>query len=402
MARTTSTQRRQWRGPAVLSFGFRPLFLLAALWAAGAMAVWSAMLAGMFTLPSRFDPVTWHAHEFLLGYLGAVIGGFLLTAVPNWTGRLPVVGWRLGGLCALWLVGRLAIAVSAYLPGWGVAGADLIFFVVLAVVILREIVAGRNWRNLPVLILLTLLILSNALFHLDAGQGGYAAGGIGLRLGLATVLVLIVLIGGRIIPSFTRNWLVKRGATALPTPPMQRFDKAAIGLTVAVLIGWCVAPGHPLAGVGLLILSVVHLVRFARWRAERTLVEPLVWILHVAYACIPLGALAMGLAILVPSFISQASALHVWTVGAIGLMTVAVMTRATKGHVGRPLVAGRPTVAIYLVLIGSVISRPAADLVPQMRDVFLTVSATLWIACFAGFVVVYGPMLLRTKQEPAS
>jgi uncharacterized protein involved in response to NO len=402
MSQSTAEQMRQWRGPAILSFGFRPMFLLAALWAAGAMVVWIAMLSGLLSLPSRFDPVTWHSHEFLFGYLGAVIGGFLLTAVPNWTGRLPVVGWRLGGLVALWIIGRLAIALSASLPVWLVVVLDLSFLVVLSAVILREIIAGKNWKNLPVLALIGVMTFANLLFHLEAGQDGFAAQGFGLRLGLAVVLVLVLLIGGKIIPSFTRNWLVKRGATALPVPPMQRFDKAVMLVTILGFLGWTVAPQDMLTGAALLILSGLHLVRLGRWQGAQTGGEPLVWVLHVAYAFIPLGALAMSLSILAPGMIAQATALHVWTAGAVGLMTVAVMTRATRGHAGHPLEADRATVGVYLALVGSVCLRVAADLVLDLRDALLNGSALLWILCFAGFVVLYGPMLLRAKQDAAA
>lgn len=401
MSRSTAEQMRQWRGPAVLSFGFRPMFLLAALWAAGAMVMWISMLAGLVTLPTRFDPVTWHSHEFLFGYLGAVIGGFLLTAVPNWTGRLPVVGWHLGGLAGLWLAGRLGIAVSDHLPPWVVAVVDLSFLVVLSLVILREIVAGKNWSNLPVLVLVGVMTGANLLFHLEAAAGGFAAKGIGLRLGLAVVLVLVSLIGGKIIPSFTRNWLVKRAATTLPTPPMQRFDKAVMVFTILTLLGWCAAPMDDLTGTALMILAGLHLVRLGRWQGQQTRGEPLVWVLHIAYALIPLGALAMSLSILAPDLIGQPAAMHVWTAGAVGLMTVAVMTRATRGHAGHPLEAGPATVMIYLALVGSVGLRVAADILPDLRPALLNGSAVLWIICFAGFVAVYGPMLLRRKREAA-
>ena len=251
MKTTTAEQMRQWRGPAVLSFGFRPLFSLAALWAAVAMAMWIAMLSGLMELPTRFDPVTWHAHEFLFGYLSAVIAGFLLTAVPNWTGRLPVVGWSLAGLALLWVMGRVAIAMSAALPVWLVVAADICFLATLWGVVLREIVAGKNWRNLPVLGLVGVLIFANLVFHYEAAQGDYAAQGFGLRLGLSVALMLVCLIGGKIIPSFTRNWLTKRSATNLPTPPMQRFDKITLAATAASLLAWTAAPAHPLVGLAL-------------------------------------------------------------------------------------------------------------------------------------------------------
>ena len=156
---SSAEQMRAWRGPALLTYGFRPFFFGAGVWAALAMTLWVPMLSGRLTLPTAFDPVSWHAHEFLFGYVAAVIAGFLLTAVPNWTGRLPIVGWPLGALFALWLIGRLAVAASLHLPPIAVALADLAMPVALAAVIGREIVAGKNWRNLIVLAMLGVLIL---------------------------------------------------------------------------------------------------------------------------------------------------------------------------------------------------------------------------------------------------
>ncbi len=398
MTHTTSDRVRRWDGPAILSFGFRPLFLLAGLWAACAMIVWIAMLSGLVTLPTRFDPVTWHSHEFLFGYLGAVIAGFLLPAVPNWTGRLPVVGWHLAGLTSLWVLGRLAIMFSTYLPVWAVTGADLVFSATLWLVILREIIAGKNWRNLPVLALVGVLILANLIFHLEAANDGYAAKGFGLRLGLSVILVLVALIGGKIIPSFTRNWLVKQGATGLPTPPMQRFDKVTLLATVATLLGWTIAPESAVSGAALIAIAALHGIRLSRWRGVSTADEPLVWVLHAAYAFVPLGALLNAVAIIAPQMLPQSTAIHVWTAGAIGLMTLAVMSRATLGHSGHALHAGRGTMLIYLALIGSVALRVAADFVPLWRNAVLDGSGLLWIVCFAGFTAIYGPMLLRKRK----
>jgi uncharacterized protein involved in response to NO len=390
---------RQWAGPAILSFGFRPLFLLASVWAGFAMVIWIAMLSDLVDLPTRFDPVTWHSHEFLFGYLSAVIAGFLLTAVPNWTGRMPVVGWNLAGLAALWIIGRIAIAVSTALPVWLVTLADIAFLATLWLVVLREIVAGKNWRNLPVLALVGVLIGANLLFHFEAANGDYAAQGYGLRLGTSVVLILVSLIGGKIIPSFTRNWLVQQKADALPTPPMQRYDKVTLVLTILTFLTWTIAPTLPLLAVALLGISVLHLVRLWRWKGTSTGSEPLVWVLHVAYAFIPLGAFLNAIAILAPDIIAQATALHVWTAGAIGLMTVAVMTRASLGHSGKPLHAGRATTLIYVSLILSVFAREAADFASDFRMTLLNASGFLWLGCFVGFAVTYGPMLMRPKQD---
>ncbi|TFL17259.1 NnrS family protein [Jannaschia formosa] len=397
MSATSAEQMRAWRGPALLTYGFRPFFLLGAIWAALAMTLWALALAGVLALPTRLDPVSWHAHAFLFGYLGAVIAGFLLTAVPNWTGRLPVVGWRLGALVLLWATGRLAIMVSAVLPVWAAPAIDLAFPIVLGAVILREIVAGRNWKNLIVLALLGVFAIANLVFHVEAARGAFAAQGCGLRLGLSAGIGMIALIGGRIVPSFTRNWLVKRGVAALPVPPMQGFDKATLLATLAALLLWTVLPAAWASGAALLAIAVLHGLRLARWQSHRTGAEPLVWVLHAAYALVPLGALTLGLAILAPDLIGQAAAQHVWMGGAVGLMTLAVMTRATLGHTGQALSADRMTVLIYALLIGSVAARLTAGVLPAHLG--YEISAVLWITAFAGFAIVYGPALALPKEE---
>lgn len=402
MPKTTAEQMRRWNGMAVLSFGFRPFFLLGALWATLAMAMWVTMLAGALALPTRFDPVSWHAHEFLFGYLSAIIAGFLLTAVPNWTGRLPVLGWRLGALVALWIAGRLAIAFSAFMSGFLVALVDVMFAVALGLLIAREIVAGKNWQNLIVLAMLTVFTLANLLFHLEARLGALAAQGIGLRLGLAAVLMMISVIGGRIVPSFTRNWLVKSGRDARPVPPMQAFDKLVLLITLAGLAVWVLWPDWYATGLLLLLLATFQTVRLARWKGLNTLGEPLVWVLHLGYGLVPLGALFVGIDILFPGLVGLAAPQHVWMAGATGLMTLAVMTRATLGHTGQALHAGSATLAIYLALIASVSARLAAGLLPDIAMILYSLSALLWIAAFGGFAVVYGGLLLRPKPGTSS
>ena len=391
----TSERMRAWSGPAILTYGFRPFFFGAAVWAALAMALWVPMVSGYLTLPAAFDPVSWHAHEFLYGYLGAVIAGFLLTAVPNWTGRLPIVGWPLGMLATLWLAGRLAVVVSDGLPSGLVAAIDLAFPAVLALVIGREITAGRNWRNLIVLGMLVVFMLGNAMFHWEAARGAYAAQGAGLRIGLAAAVMMIAIIGGRVVPSFTRNWLVKRRSATLPTPPMQTFDKAALLTLLGALILWVAFPLNLLTGGALALAGALHVLRLARWSGHRTLAEPLVTVLHAGYAFVPLGALAVAAEIVVPGSVGMAGAQHLWMAGAIGLMTLAVMTRATLGHTGMALTAGPGTVVIYAALVVSVLARVAAGLWPGLSGPLNTAAGLAWIGAFVGFTVIYGVLLLR-------
>lgn len=396
MALSSAEQIRRWQGPAIFSYGFRPFFLFGSLWAGLAMIVWICALSGLYAPPSRFDPISWHAHAFIFGYLGAVIAGFLLTAVPNWTGQLPVVGWPLAALASLWLAGRIAVFFSAALPFWLSVLLDLAFPITLGALILREIAAGQNWRNVIVLALLAFFTLANLIFHLEASWGQYPAEGVGLRLGIAAVLMMIGVIGGRIIPSFTRNWLAQRGQKNLPVPPMQRLDKATLVLSAAALAAWVIFPKGLATGIALLVMGVAHLTRLSRWRGIGTGAEPLVAILHVAYLFVPLGALGVGASILWPAIVGTPAALHLWLAGAIGTMTLAVMTRASLGHTGHALHAGKSTVLIYAAIVGSVVARFSAGLWPT--HVLFDIAGTLWCIAFLGYAAAYGQMLVRRSK----
>lgn len=386
-------------GPAILRQGFRPFFLAAGIWAAGAVALWLAVIAGVFVLPSAFDPITWHAHEMLFGYLAAVIAGFLLTAIPNWTGRLPIGGWRLGILFAFWCAGRLAVGFSALTGPTVAAAADLAFLATLAAVVLREIAAKGNRHNLPIVGILVVLTGSNFLVHLEA-LGLATTGSLGLRLGLAGVAILITLVGGRIVPSFTRNWLAKRGAPVLPRP-FGGLDRLALGCSVVAGLAWVLAPGAS-ATAGLAILVAVLLgARLGGWRGHLTLGEPLVWILHLGYAWLVAGFALIGAAILFPA-VSQSVALHALTVGAMGTMTLAVMTRATLGHSGQALRAGPGTTTIYGLVSAAALVRILAPFAPNDATTLLGLSGLCWIGAFGLFVVLYGPLLLRPGSPPAA
>lgn len=388
---SSAEQIRAYSGPAVLSFGFRPFFLLGSLWAVVVMVLFVPMLAGQLALPITLTAVDWHVHELLYGYLAAVVAGFLLTAVPNWTGRLPVVGTSLLWLVILWLAGRLAMLVSAWI-GAPVAGMiDMAFLLALAFVIAREIVAGRNTRNLKVLAVVVLLISGNALFHLQALA--HIGDGHGKRLGIAAAILLIMLIGGRIIPSFTRNWLVRRAPGRLPKA-FDKFDALVIIAGAAALIFWVFAPDAKSTALLLLVAAIFNLARLTRWAGERTAAEPLVAILHVAYAFVPVGFALVACSIFRPDIVAPTGALHGWTAGAIGVMTLAVMTRASLGHTGRALTAETPIIMIYAAALVAVLARIAAAF-GIAQQAMLHLAALAWIAAFMGFLIVYVPLLTR-------
>jgi uncharacterized protein involved in response to NO len=386
-------RNRPGSGPALFSAGFRPFFLLAGLWAAIAVPLWLAVLAGRVVLPTAFDPVSWHGHEMLFGFAQAAVAGFLLTAVPNWTGRMPIQGWSLGALALLFVAGRIAVAISAGIAPVA-AIIDLAFPLALLAALAREIAAGRNWRNLPMLGALAVIGLANGLTHLEA-IGWAATGQLGLRLGSAVILLLIGLVGGRIIPSFTRNWLAKRGVATLPAPA-GRFDALAMAVTGAALALWVAAPGAAALAPLMALAGVANLARLARWQGHRTLAEPLVWVLHVGFLWLPIGFGLMALAAVVPA-IAPSAALHGLTGGAIATMILAVSTRATLGHTGRALRADRRTTLIYVLVVVSAASRIAAGIFTGGYLPLLTLAGAAWFAAFALFLAVYGPLLLGPR-----
>ena len=391
---TTAEQVRNYRGPAILSYGFRPFFLFGAIWSALAVAIWLPMLSGSAALPIALSPVDWHVHELLYGYLPTIAAGFLLTAVPNWTGRLPVTGIPLLGLLLIWIAGRLAMLVSARIGAPAAAAIDVLFLAVLASVIAREIIRGHSTQNFKVLALISLLCVGNAVFHLEGMQTS-ASRGYGIRIGIGTAILLITVIGGRIIPSFTRNWLARRPSGPMPTP-FNRFDMTAIVGGVAAIALWIVAPSRYATAILALVAALLHAIRLARWAGHRTIREPLVLVLHVGYAFVPIGFVLVALGIAAPALVTPTGALHGWTAGAVGLMTLAVMTRASLGHAGQPLTATVPIRLIYFAAAIAAVARilAAFDLA---RTPLLHISAVTWVAAFGGFAVVFWPLLTRSR-----
>jgi uncharacterized protein involved in response to NO len=385
--------------PAFLRGGFRPFFLGAAVWAAAAPVLWLAALAGETALPSLFEPLAWHRHEMLFGFVGAAIAGFLLTAIPNWTGRLPIAGPPLAGLFGLWVAARLAVLFSAQAGALAAALLDVGFYVLLAALAGREVLAAKN-RNLPIVGLLLLFAAATAADHL-AAAGFLADPDIAARAAIALVVLMISLIGGRIIPSFTRNWLARQKvAGRLPTQP-DRFDAAIVAVTALALLGWLAAPDAVATPALLLAAGVAQAARLARWRGLRTLPDPLVFILHVGYSWVPLGLLLLGSGSL-GAAVPRSAAIHALTAGAMGTMILAVMTRATLGHTGRDLKAGAGTAALYgLVTLGAIL-RVAAPLGFIDYSLGMKASAAAWAGAFLLFLAVYGPFLLRPRVgEPA-
>jgi uncharacterized protein involved in response to NO len=380
---------------AFLGGGFRVFFFGAAAWAIVAIGLWVPLYLGKLRLPTRFDPLSWHIHEMLFGFVLAAIGGFLLTAIPNWTKRPPITGWPLGLLGALWLLGRIACLVSAALPDPLAIAADLSYPLALLGVTAHEIAAGRNWRNLPLTVPVGVFLVADLLMHLER-TAMPELGGLGWRLGVAASIQLISVVGGRIIPSFTRNWLVKRGVSALPTVHGP-VDVLAIGFLHAGLLGWAFLPGSVIVGVVLLVGALLNAWRLARWRGGATVREPLLFILHVGYGWVIAGATLLALSML-DEAIPIAAAIHALSVGAMGTMILAVMSRASRGHTGHALTADRATVGLYLLVTVAALVRLAAAWGGPGAASLVALSGALWIAAFLLFEAAYGPMLLTRRS----
>lgn len=379
-----------------LEVGLRPFFLLAAIWAVLGIFIWIAAFRGLLAFAPAFTGILWHSHEMIYGFAVAAMAGFLLTAIPNWTGRPPLAGLPLGAFCGLWVVGRLGVILAGEIGLPAAAALDLSFLVVLWLYALREVAAAGSWHNLPIGMAPGLLLVGNALIHADA-TGMAATGALGYRLGIAVFVLLIAMIGGRIVPAFTGNWLRNTGRGEPMPAPSKAVELAALSLTALALIAWLIAPLHIATGSLAACAAMAQAVRLARWRGKRTLAEPLVWVLHLGYAWLPVGFALVAAAAIFPASVPMSAAVHALATGAIATMILAMMTRAALGHTGRGLHAGPATTAIYLLITVSAISRVVAPFLPSAYATLLDAASLLWILAFLLYLTVYAPILLRPR-----
>jgi uncharacterized protein involved in response to NO len=380
-----------------LSYAFRPFFLLNALFALVAIVLWVMVLQGRG--PTTLPPNTmlWHGHEMLVGFAMATIAGFILTAVATWSDRPPVNGLSLTMLILAWVAGRIAMLLAGLLPAWLVAAFDMAFPLLLCFFTAREIIRAGNRRNYPIVGITALLAILNLVYHLGTLQLLPGADRVAVFLMIHTILLLITVIGGRVIPNFTANWLRARGASRLPVNNVP-VDRLTIFLTLAVGIGASTVPTSPVTGILALAAAVLHVVRLSRWRGLATTDEPLMFVLHIAYSWLPIGYALMGCVVFGWVF-APTTALHALTMGAIGGMILAMTTRVPLGHTGRPLTASRLTVVAYLMLTLAVLVRVLGPLISA--DYLATVewSAAAWVFAFVIFVWVYWPVLTRARED---
>ncbi len=384
----------------------RVFFPLAALHAVVTVLLWAGLYSGLWLhlLGAGADPFAWHRHEMIFGFLAATLAGFVLTAVPNWTRTPPPGAVTLVGLGTIWLAAR-AMAAGLHLAGWRGTGAyvaavvDPLFYLLLAVWAGRRILATGN-RNLPVVVAIAVLGLADAWDLLARLMpDGLARVDVGWRLGLAIMLLLIGLIGGRITPAFTRNWLAVQGdARAAHVITPNRQDALILLATTLALGLWVARPLDPWTGWPLVFLGGLHLLRMSRWQTGAARGEPLLFVLHLGYAWYAAGFLLMGAAlVLAPAESPQA--LHAWTVGAIGTMTLAVMTRAALGHSGEPLVADGWMVGMFILVTLAALLRLAVGLMPPWMRELIHMSATAWALAYLLYLLRLGPVLLRVRRS---
>lgn len=382
---------------ALFAYGFRPFFLAAGVYALLGLIAWLWMYAtGVQPLPSQ-PAQFWHGHEMLYGFIGAAIAGFLLTAVPSWTSARGFAGTPLILLAALWLIGRWAFAAAAVLPLAIVAVCELAFIPALAGLIAPPLLRARN-RNSPLLLVLASIWLTDVVFIYALMRDDVLLARTALLVAIDIVLLLVTVIGGRIVPAFTASALRTRGLSA--NLHISRWtDGIVIAAMIAIVFVDIVAPWHRVAGGVAAAAAIAHAARLIGWRSWRTSGEPLVWSLHVAYAWLPAG-LAMKALYLAGNVAWAAHWLHALTIGVAAAMILAVMTRASLGHTGRPLLASRLIGGAYILLSLAAAMRVFAPaLAPGAYQWSVMAAGTLWICSFAIFIVVYTPILLRPRVD---
>lgn len=381
---------------ALFNYGFRPFFLLAGLYAVIAMLIWlTVYMTGIWPIGTATSYL-WHAHEMLFGFVSAAIAGFLLTAVPSWTGQHGFSGWPLIVLVMIWLLGRLVLPFYGQLPAVLIAFVDLAFFPVLGLMLIPSLLRGKS-RNLVFLLFLLFLFSANLIFHIALVQNNVAFASYGLLFGINIVLLIISIIGGRIVPAFTLS-AIRRTDDTFVIMPFPALDRIAIASILIVLIIDLLWPYSTAAGWLALIAALIHTVRLARWKTLRGLGEAIVWILHVGYAWVIIGLALKGIFLLTGAIFSAAW-LHAFTTGAFATMIMAVMTRAALGHTGRPLIAPPLIVVSYVLITLAAIVRVSGPSFPDVYLFSMSVSALFWIGAFVLFLVVYTPILIGPRAD---
>jgi uncharacterized protein involved in response to NO len=386
--------------------GFRVFFLAAGLFAVLAMLIWELYLTvhalgGLMVLPSAAPPHLWHAHEMIFGYGAAALGGFFLTAVPNWTGGKSAPQTFIALVAGLWLAGRLAVWWSGHLPPGLVALADLAFIPVLSLNILVQLIRHPKPQQMIFLLLLALFWAGNLMVHLEwlglTADSAWA----GLRTGLLTLGTMIMVLGGRVTPGFTRNAMVQSGREdRLPLNPLP-LAALSIGTALALAVGCLLGLPALILGALALAAGLAGLVRVSLWQGLWTKGRPILWTLHLSYAVNAAGFVMLGLANL--DLVSEVAALHLLGIGGVGGMTLAMMSRASLGHTGRALVAPGPVAVAYALVPVAALVRFSGSAVPALYTPAVLTAGALWCLAFILFLSAYWPVFWGPRvQRPAA
>jgi uncharacterized protein involved in response to NO len=377
----------------VFNLGFRPFFLLSGVFAVIVMALWVPAFTGGPALSTYYGQIGWHSHEMVFGYTGGVIAGFLLTAVRNWTGWPTATGSSLAALVVLWLLGRILPFFVATIPAWLISVVDLAFVPVLTASIAVPLVRHGEKRNLLFVPLMLGLFAANLLVHLELLGLLPGVARPGIFLGLYLVILLIVIMGGRVVPFFTEralsNVVIKRRPLIEWLAPLT---------VIAFMLTDLLFPNSKVAGALAGLAGIINGVRVISWYSHRYWQVPLLWVLHLGYGWIVVGFLLKAAASL--GLIAAQFTVHAFTVGGIGVLTIGMIARVSLGHTARPLSVGSPmAVAFALVNLAAVLRGLLPSIFPLWLSQLVILSGMLWIAAFVVFVIVYAPVLTQPRID---
>lgn len=377
--------------------GFRPFFLLAASFAAVFVPTWVSVVLGWIGAPEWLWLSAWHAHEMLFGFCSAAVAGFLLTSVPVWTGTPPVVGVRLAALAGVWLAGRIAMIGAGHAPALA-AAIDLVFLPAFVAAIAPPIFRAGVRRNFGFPVGIAALFVANGLVHAEAVGVAKGTAAIGLRAGVGLVTLLVVVIGGRVAPSFTTNALRRIGVREVASPPAWA-ERAAVPAFLVFVASDLLLPATIWSGAAALFAAAVLASRMSGWRSTRVLGDPLLWSLHLGYAWVVGGLLLFAASDLGAPW-PRTVAVHALTAGAFGTMILAMMTRVALGHTGRPLVAPLAArIAYGLVTIGALVRTVGVAAVPSETVLLFAIGGFVWAAAFAAYLAGYAAVLVSSRVD---
>lgn len=390
---TLESEQAQPHRFALFDYGFRPFFLFAACYAALAVPVWITIWRGSLGWQPPMPAMLWHGHEMIFGFAVAALAGFMLTAVPNWTGEAAIRGPRLMLLVALWAAGRIA----AFLP-WSPPFAilDIAFLPALALVLGPAVIQRNGRRNGVLIVVLLLLTLINSAVHFDGWGFERLSGSWALQVSIAVFALLIGLIGGRIVPAFTQGGMKMSGVPFVITGHRLIDGAAMASLLVNLLATVLLLPAPVASGIALLA-AIANAIRLWRWQSWRTLSVPLVWVLHLGYGWLVIGLLLNALSSI--DLVPAAMGIHALTAGSFSTMILAVMSRASLGHTGRQLVASRMTTIAYVALTLAALLRVVAPLVGDFYSAMIDCAGLFWISAFLLFLYQYVPILIGPRPD---